>query len=62
METKQVDGLRKSVADLMRDTETLLNQADGFPSLQQNTKRIKACIRMMQIALGQVTMTPKEYP
>lgn len=59
METEQLDGIRESVANLARDAETLLNQADGFPSIQQNTKRVKACIRMMQIALGQVTMTPE---
>ncbi len=58
METEQLEDIRKSVADLTRDAETLLIQADGFPSIQQNTKRVKACIRMMRIALGQVTMTP----
>ena len=61
METEQLDGIRESVANLTRDAEILLARADGFPAIEQNTKRVEACIRMMQIALGQVTMTPKEY-
>ena len=61
METERLDEIRESVEKLTRAAETLLSQADGFPSLQQNTKRINACIRMMQIALGQVTMTPERH-
>jgi hypothetical protein len=56
METGKLDRIRESVENLTKASETLLAQADGFPSLEQNTKRIQACIRMMQIALGQVTM------
>ncbi len=58
METEKLDRIRESVENLTRDAEILLSQSEDFPALQQNTKRINACIRMMQIALGQVTMRP----
>jgi hypothetical protein len=59
LQTEKFEKIQESLEALSRNTETLLVRAEGFPALEQNTKRVNASIRMMQIALGQVTMTPK---
>ena len=46
--------------NLAKDAEILVSDADGFPAILQNTQRLKACIRMMKISLGEISMTPKK--
>ncbi|MCG6877767.1 MAG: hypothetical protein LJE96_01205 [Deltaproteobacteria bacterium] len=58
METEKLEKIRQSVESLAKTAETLVSEADGFPAILQNTRRLKACLRMMEMALGQVTMTP----
>ena len=57
METEKIDKIRESMENLSQNADILASHADGFPAIVQNTRRLKACIRMMEIALGQVTMT-----
>ena len=59
METKKLEKIRQSVERLAETAETLASEADEFPAILQNTRRLKACLRMMEIALGQVTMPGK---
>ena len=56
METEKLEKIRQSVEKLAETAETLLSEADEFPAILQNTRRLKACLRMMEMALGQVTM------
>ena len=58
METKKLEKIRQSVEELAETAETLVSEADEFPAILQNTRRLKACLRMMKMALGQVTMVP----
>ncbi len=60
METEKLNRLRRNVENLTKTAEILASDADDFPAIYQNTQRLKACIRMMEIALGQVTMTAKK--
>jgi len=46
--------------NLSQNADILASNADGFPAIIQNTERLKACIRMMEMALGQVTMTTEK--
>lgn len=58
MEREKLEKIRQSVESLAKTAEALVSEADEFPAILQNTLRLKACLRMMEIALGQVTMTP----
>jgi len=58
LEAEKLEKIRQSVESLARTAETLVSEADEFPAILQNTRRLKACLRMMEMALGQVTMTP----
>lgn len=62
METEKISKIRESMENLSQNADILASDADGFPAIVQNTQRLKACIRMMQIALGQVTMMPEKRP
>lgn len=62
METKNLKNIRQSIETLTQNADTLLSQAGAFPAILQNTKRLKACIRMMEIALGQTTSPLKNHP
>jgi hypothetical protein len=61
LETEKLNRIRQSVEDLAKSAETLISDADEFPAVLQNTKRLSACIRMMEMALGQVTMSSEKY-
>ncbi len=61
METEKLNRIRQRVEDLARTAEALASEAEEFPAVLQNTKRLSACIRMMEMALGQVTMSPEKY-
>jgi len=58
LETEKLNKIRQSVESLAKTAETLASEADEFPAVLQNTRRIKACIRMMEMAMGDVTMSP----
>ena len=58
METEKLEKIRQSVESLAKTAETLASEANEFPAILQNTKRLNACIRMMEMALGQLTMIP----
>ncbi len=60
METKSLNKIRRRLDLLSETAESLLSEADGFPAISQNTKRLKACIRMMEMALGRITMGPEK--
>ena len=60
METEKLNRIRRSVESLTKTAEILASEADDFPAIFQNTQRLKACIRMMEIALGQVTMATRK--
>ena len=60
METEKIDKIRESMENLSQNADILVSDAEGFPAIVQNTQRLKACIRMMEIALGQVTMATKK--
>jgi hypothetical protein len=60
LETEKLKRIRLSMENLALSAETLASEADGFPAIMQNTQRLKACIRMMEMALGHVTMTPEK--
>ena len=62
METERIDKIRQGVETLAQNAELLASNADGFPAIMQNTQRLKACIRMMEMALGQVSMTTEKKP
>ena len=62
METEKIDKIRESMENLSQNADILVSDAEGFPAIVQNTQRLKACIRMMEMALGQVTMAPKKQP
>jgi hypothetical protein len=57
LETEKIDKIRESMENLSQNADILASNADGFPAIIQNTLRLKACIRMMEMALGQVTLT-----
>jgi len=61
LETEKLEKIRQSVEGLAKTAETLAFEADEFPAILQNTRRLKACIRMMEMALGQVTMSPEKH-
>jgi len=61
LETKNLDRIRQSVEGLAKTAETLSLEANEFPAILQNTRRLKACIRMMEMALGQITMGPEKH-
>ena len=60
METEKINKIRESMENLSQNADILASNADGFPAIMQNTQRLKACIRMMEMALGQVTMTTEK--
>ena len=60
METEKIDRIRESMENLSQNANILTSHADGFPAIIQNTDRLKACIRMMEMALGQVTMSTEK--
>jgi hypothetical protein len=60
LETEKIDKIRESMENLSQNADILVSDAEGFPAIVQNTQRLKACIRMMEIALGQVTMATKK--
>ncbi len=60
METEKVNKIRRSVENLTKEAEILAYEAGGFPAIVQNTQRLKACIRMMKINLGEISMSPKK--
>ena len=62
METKKINKIRQSIETLSKTADILVSEADEFPAILQNTRRLKACIRMMDMALGQVTLAPKNHP
>jgi len=62
LEAIKINKIRQDIENLTRNTELLALEADGFPAISQNTQRLKACIRMMEMALGQVTMSPGKNP
>jgi DNA invertase Pin-like site-specific DNA recombinase len=61
LETEKLNRIRQSVEDLAKTAESLTSDADDFPAVLQNTKRLSACIRMMEMALGQVTMSSEKH-
>ncbi len=60
METEKLNNIRRDVERLAKTAKTLASEADSFPAILQNTRRLEACIRMMEMALGQVTMGPEK--
>jgi hypothetical protein len=60
LETEKLDKIRQSVESLAKTAETLAFEANEFPAILQNTRRLEACIRMMEMAMGHVTMSPEK--
>jgi hypothetical protein len=58
LETDKINKIRQDMETLAQNAELLALEADGFPAISQNTQRLMACIRMMEMALGQITMSP----
>ncbi len=60
MEREKLETIRQKVERLSKDAESLRSEANDFPAILRNTRRLEACIRMMEMALGQITLTPEK--
>jgi len=61
LETEKINKIRQSIETLSQTADILISEADEFPAILRNTRRLNACIRMMDMAFGQVTLTPKNH-
>jgi len=53
MDETKVARLARQVARLRKETQTLAQEGASFPAIWRNARRVEACLRMMEMNLGQ---------
>jgi len=53
VDESRISELTRLLSALNRAAEALARAAEDFPALRRNTARVKACLRMMELNLGQ---------
>ncbi len=54
-EPQNISDLSKKVEIIRREAEFLAEQSTAFPAVWRNAERVLACVRMMELNLGQVS-------
>ena len=59
MDETKVARLAKQVARLRKGAQALAQEGASFPAIWRNARRVEACLRMMEINLGQGLIRPE---
>jgi hypothetical protein len=51
--------MNRMLESLRSQVDELVAEAGEFPAIHANSRRVKACLRMMEMDLGRVPFKPK---
>ena len=54
-EPQAISELTQKVEVIRREAESLAEQSTSFPAIWRNAERVLACVRMMELNLGQAS-------
>jgi len=60
VDESRISELAQLLSALRRSAESLARAAEDFPALRRNAARVKACLRMMELNLGQAGPAAQE--
>lgn len=55
-----IEDLGQSLGRLRQEAVALVNRAGDFPALNRNSRRLLACVRMMELDLGLLPPEPDQ--